>query len=58
MASMSLIAYASGLFSFMLIKVLAPGFYAQQDTKTPVKIGIAMIANMGFNVIFAIPYGF
>ena len=59
MARMSLIAYASGLFSFMLIKVLAPGFYAQQDTKTPVKIGIiAMIANMGFNVIFAIPYGF
>lgn len=59
MASMSLIAYASGLFSFMLIKVLAPGFFAQQDTKTPVKIGIiAMVANMGFNVIFAIPYGF
>ncbi|MDH4276153.1 MAG: polysaccharide biosynthesis C-terminal domain-containing protein, partial [Gammaproteobacteria bacterium] len=37
---------------FMLIKALAPGFYARQDTKTPVKIGItAMIANMVFNVV-------
>jgi putative peptidoglycan lipid II flippase len=35
----------------MLIKVLAPGFYARQDTKTPVKIGIrAMVANMVFNL--------
>lgn len=59
MASMSLCAYAAGLLSFMLIKVFAPGFFAQQDTKTPVKIGIiAMVSNMGFNLIFAIPFGF
>lgn len=59
MASYSLIAYASGLLSFMLIKVLAPGFYSRQDVKTPVKYGIwAMIANMGFNVIFAYQYGY
>lgn len=51
MAAMSLRAYAVGLMAFMLIKVLAPGYYARQDTKTPVKIGIqAMIANMVFNL--------
>ncbi|WP_416307571.1 murein biosynthesis integral membrane protein MurJ [Neptunicella sp. SCSIO 80796] len=59
MASYSLIAYATGLLSFMLIKVLAPGFYSRQDVKTPVKFGIwAMLANMGFNVIFAYQYGY
>ena len=36
----------------MLIKILANGYYARQDTKTPVKIGIiAMISNMGFNIL-------
>ncbi|MCE0559073.1 MULTISPECIES: murein biosynthesis integral membrane protein MurJ [unclassified Motilimonas] len=59
MASMSLIAYGFGLLSFMLVKVLAPGYYARQDTKTPVKYGIiAMVSNMAFNIIFAIPYGY
>ncbi|MBC7003731.1 murein biosynthesis integral membrane protein MurJ [Photobacterium sp. BZF1] len=59
MASMSLLAYASGLLNFMLIKVLAPGYYARQDTKTPVKFGIvAMVTNMFFNAIFAYFYGY
>lgn len=59
MASYSLIAYAFGLLSFMLVKVLAPGYFSRQDTKTPVKIGIwCMAANMIFNMIFAIPYGY
>ncbi|MGF1725945.1 murein biosynthesis integral membrane protein MurJ [Photobacterium nomapromontoriensis] len=58
-ASMSLLAYASGLLNFMLIKVLAPGYYARQDTKTPVRYGIiAMITNMVFNAIFAYFYGY
>lgn len=53
-AGLSLMAYSSGLLSFMLIKVLAPGYYARQDTKTPVKYGIiAMVSNMFFNLIFA-----
>lgn len=52
--SFALYAYMSGLVSFMFIKVLAPGFYARQDTKTPVKIGIkAMVANMVFNLMLA-----
>ncbi|WP_028117995.1 murein biosynthesis integral membrane protein MurJ [Ferrimonas senticii] len=59
MAAASLLAYASGLLSFMLVKVLAPGYFARQDTKTPVRYGIiAMVANMGFNIILAIPFGY
>ncbi len=51
MSAKSLVAYASGLQAFMLIKVLAPGYFSRQDTKTPVKIGIvAMVANMVFNL--------
>lgn len=43
----------------MLIKVLAPGYYSRQDTKTPVKYGIiAMVTNMVFNAIFAYFYGY
>ncbi|MDA0149748.1 murein biosynthesis integral membrane protein MurJ [Vibrio sp. LaRot3] len=58
-ASLSLFAYASGLLNFMLIKVLAPGYYSRQDTKTPVKYGIiAMVSNMVFNAIFAWFYGY
>ncbi|WP_372781796.1 murein biosynthesis integral membrane protein MurJ [Litorivivens sp.] len=56
MATFSLRAYTLGLLAFMLIKVLAPGYFAQQDTKTPVKIGVvAMAANMVLNLLFAIP---
>ena len=58
-ASKSLIAYGVGLQAFMLIKVLAPGFYARQDTKTPVRFGIiAMVANMVMNGILIFPMGY
>ena len=56
MAVFSMRAYAIGLLAFMLIKVLAPGFYAQKDTATPVKIGVvAMVSNMLLNVAFVFP---
>jgi putative peptidoglycan lipid II flippase len=49
----SLRAYSIGLLAFMAIKVLAPGFYARQNTSTPVRIGvIAMVANMAMNLLF------
>ena len=52
--SMGVAAHSVGLLSFMLIKVLAPGFYARQDTKTPVSNGIiTMVLNMVFNLILA-----
>ncbi len=56
MSAQSLRAYSAGLLAFMLIKVLAPGFFAREDTSTPVKIGIiAMIANMVFNLALIFP---
>lgn len=55
-ATYSLRAYTLGLGAFMLIKVLAPGFYARKDMKTPVKIGvIAMVANMVLNPLLIFP---
>ena len=56
MAAASLRAYTLGLGAFMLIKVLAPGFYAREDMKTPVRIGIiAMVTNMVLNMLFVFP---
>ena len=53
MSALSLSAYAAGLPAFIAVKVLAPGFYARQDTKTPVKIAItAMVSNMLLNLLF------
>jgi putative peptidoglycan lipid II flippase len=43
----ALAAYAAGLPAFVLIKVLAPAFFARHDTATPVKVAIAaMITNL------------
>lgn len=56
MASISLLVYSGGLIGFIMVKVLAPGYFARQDTKTPVKVGlIAMFANMAMNIIFVVP---
>ena len=56
MAALSLRAYSLGLVAFMLVKVLAPGYYARKDTATPVRFGIiAMVANMVMNVLFTLP---
>lgn len=56
MSSIALMAYSLGLPAFILIKILAPGYFARQDTKTPVRIGIiAMISNMVFNIILVVP---
>ncbi len=58
MAERSLMAYSIGLVAFMGIKVLAPGFYARQDMRTPVRIAvIAMGTNMVFNLLLMFPLG-
>ena len=55
MSAYSLMAYCLGLPAFILIKILANGFYARQDTKTPVRIGIqSMVLNMVMNVVFVV----
>ncbi|MEE9335064.1 MAG: murein biosynthesis integral membrane protein MurJ [Granulosicoccaceae bacterium] len=56
MASYSLIAYSLGLPAFILIKIFAPAFFARQNTKTPVRIGIiALISNMAYNLLLVVP---
>lgn len=53
MSGLALRSMSGGILGFMLIKIFAPAFFARQDTKTPVKIGVvAVIANMVFSVIF------
>jgi putative peptidoglycan lipid II flippase len=55
MAAASLRAFAPGLVGFILVKVLSPGYFARQDTSTPVRIGIrALVLAMVFNVIFVV----
>jgi putative peptidoglycan lipid II flippase len=49
----AVVAYSVGLVGLILVKVLAPGFYAQQNIKTPVKVAIAsLVATQLFNVAF------
>jgi putative peptidoglycan lipid II flippase len=56
MATYALMAYSWGLLGFSLVKVLAPGYFARQDTRTPVRVGlIALAVNMGLNVGVVLP---
>jgi putative peptidoglycan lipid II flippase len=56
MAGYALIAYSIGLMGFSFVKVLAPGYFARQDTKAPVRAGvIALAVNMGFNLAVVVP---
>ncbi|MEK7816577.1 MAG: murein biosynthesis integral membrane protein MurJ [Pseudomonadota bacterium] len=56
MSAQALMAFSTGLLAFILIKVLAPGFYARQDTKTPVRIGIvAMLVNIVLSLVLVFP---
>ena len=49
--ALALVGYAVGLFGLIAVKILAPGFYAQQDVKTPVKVAvIALVATQASNL--------
>lgn len=57
MSAWAMRAYAVGLIGFMMIKILAPGFYSRQDMKTPVRIAVisvvaAQVMNVSFMIIF------
>ena len=53
MSSLALRSMSGGILGFMLIKIFAPAFFARQDIRTPVRIGIiSVFANMIFSVIF------
>jgi len=62
MAGYSVMAYALGLMAFTLVKVLAPGYFSRQDTRTPVRISIiSMLTNIVLNIAIVLPmmhYGF
>jgi putative peptidoglycan lipid II flippase len=56
MTSYALMAYSFGMLGMSLVKVLAPGYFARQDTKTPVRIGMTALAvNIGINLIVVVP---
>ncbi|NQD37687.1 murein biosynthesis integral membrane protein MurJ [Permianibacter sp. IMCC34836] len=55
----ALIAYSIGLLSFMSVKVLATGFFARQNSRTPVRIAIiSVVFNMICNAILIWPFEF
>jgi len=57
MARASLMAYAIGLSGFALIKVLAPAYFARQDTRAPVRIGIIAVGvNLALNLALVLPW--
>ena len=57
LSAQALAAYAIGLPAFVLVKVVAPGFFARADMVTPVKIGVAAVAlNLGMNLAFNLGY--
>ena len=59
MSALAVMAFATGLLGFSLVKVLAPGFFARQDTKSPMRIGIRALAlNMGLNLFVVLPMAF
>ncbi len=52
----TLMAFSLGLPAFILVKILSPAFYANQDTKTPFKIATAcIVVNFIFNIILMFP---
>ena len=52
LTALALAAYAGGLPAFVLIKVFQPGFFARQDTATPVKVAAgAVLLNLTLNLI-------
>jgi len=56
MTRQALIAYSAGLVGMILVKILAPGFYARQNVVTPVKIGVlTLVATQAMNLAFIVP---
>ncbi|MEW5768786.1 MAG: murein biosynthesis integral membrane protein MurJ [Pseudomonadota bacterium] len=56
MTRQALVAYSVGLVGIILVKVLAPGFYARQNIRTPVKIALfTLLATQAMNLAFIWP---
>lgn len=58
MTASALLAYASGLPAYVLVKIFTPGFHGRQDTKTPVRIAlVALAVNLSANLALIGPLG-
>ena len=58
MTRQALWAYSAGLVGLIMVKVLAPGFYARQNIRTPVKIGLATLGvTQALNLALVVPLG-
>jgi putative peptidoglycan lipid II flippase len=56
MTRQALMAYSVGLLGLILVKVLAPGFYARQNIATPVRIGVlTLVATQALNAALIVP---
>jgi putative peptidoglycan lipid II flippase len=56
MTRQALVAYSIGLVGIILVKILAPGFYARQNITTPVKIGLfTLVMTQAMNLAFIGP---
>tara|TARA_E500000331_G_scaffold357773_1_gene420903 strand:- start:624 stop:2192 length:1569 start_codon:yes stop_codon:yes gene_type:complete len=55
MSSRAITAYSVGILGLVTIKILAPGFYAQQDIKTPVKIAVVTLVLTQILNYFLVP---
>jgi len=54
LTAISLQAFALGLIGFSLVKILAPAYFAREDTRTPVRVGlIALLVNFVLSVTLA-----
>jgi len=59
MSSYALMAFSFGLLGFSFVKVLAPGYFARQDTRTPVRVSlISLGVNIGVNLLVVAPLAY
>jgi putative peptidoglycan lipid II flippase len=57
-SAMPLMAYSAGLVGIILVKTLAPAFYARQDIRTPVRIAVGvLVATQLMNLVFVPLFG-
>jgi len=58
-AALAVAGYGVGLIGIVSIRILAPGYFARQDTRTPVRVGVAvLVLTQLFNLLFVYGLGF
>jgi putative peptidoglycan lipid II flippase len=57
-AALAVVGYGVGLMGIVSIRILAPGFFARQDTRTPVRVAVAvLLLTQLFNLVFVFGLG-